>query len=37
MYRAFRYYNYIIILHGRVFKQPPPAQGRRAGAGEHLG
>lgn len=29
MYRAFRYYNHIIILNGRVFKQPPLA---RAGA-----
>ena len=29
MYRAFRCYNHIIILNGRVFKQPPLA---RAGA-----
>ena len=29
MYRAFRYYNHIIILNGRVFKQSPLA---RAGA-----
>ena len=29
MYRAFRYYNHITILNGRVFKQSPLA---RAGA-----
>lgn len=26
MYRAFRYYNHIITLNGRVFKQPPLAR-----------
>ena len=26
MYRAFRYYNHIIILNGRVFKQSPLAR-----------
>lgn len=26
MYRAFRFYNHIIILHGLVFKQSPLAR-----------